>query len=111
MKKVVTNTGNSPMYMMGQMVPPGEMVVVDVPDEAQAVVDTVPAPTLAEQVAELMGLSVPKLSAELSSLHADALDMLQALEEAAPKPRQTLLVALADERIKRANDKLVSDKL
>lgn len=103
MKKPFENKTNSPMYVSGVMVPPGEMVLVDVPDDAPQGAPDAPHLTLAEQVFELLAGKVAAVTAALPGLSEDALAMAQALEEGAPKPRQTLLTALANERIARAD--------
>lgn len=110
MKKPFENTTNSPMYISGTMVPPGEIVLIDVPDEGPA--PAVEAqPTLAEQVALLLKKPVKDISESLGNLNDDTLDMMTALETAADKPRVTLMTALAYERLKRADGKLTSDPL
>ena len=55
--------------------------------------------------------SVAKIVASLGELNADALDMVEALEGSAAKPRTSLLSAVADERIKRADAALKTDAL
>lgn len=111
MKKLYTNETNSPKYVGGVMVPPNEMAMIDVPDESLPAVDAGAAPTLAEQVAALLKGSVASVVAGLGALSDDALEMAAALEGGAAKPRATLLSALADERIKRADEKLTGEAL
>jgi hypothetical protein len=92
MKKVIENTGNSPMYEMGKMIPPGEIAVVDVPDEAPtAQPDPEPDPDAALQ--ELLALSVDKVKASLDGVGADTLKRLRELE-AAGKARKGVLEAI-----------------
>ncbi|WP_367846457.1 hypothetical protein [Rhodoferax sp. WC2427] len=110
MQKIFTNDTNSPMYVRGQMIPPGEQVMLEVPDEA-APLAAAPLPTLAELVALELKKPVPELVAGFAATGDDALDMMAALEGQADKPRTTLLTALADERIRRADAKLTSDPL
>ena len=108
MKKIVTNTTESPMYVMGQMVPPGESVMVDVPDVA-APPPEAPAPTLADEVAVLLKKPVKELVALLASLSSDALDMMDVLEGGGENPRSTLLTAIGTEQMRRADEKLKGD--
>lgn len=110
MKKFFENKTNSPLYVNGTMVPPGEGVMVEVPDEDVTVVTEQPL-TLAEQVALLLKDSVAKIAASLGELSDDTLEMATALESGAAKPRASLLTALADERIKRADKALTNDPL
>ena len=108
MKKLVTNTTASPMYVMGQMVPPGESVLVDAPDVA-APAPEAPAPTLTDEVALLLKKSVKDLVPALAGLSSDALDMMDVLEGGAESPRTTLLTAIGTEQMRRADEKLKGD--
>lgn len=112
MKKYIENDTAHMMYAGGSAIAPGEGREVEVPDAgpAQAVADA-PAPTLADHVALLLKDSVASIAKSLDALSTDTLDMMAELEEGAAKPRASLLTALADERIKRANDALISDDL
>ena len=109
MKKLIVNDTNSPMYSGSQMIPPGEQVMVDVPDEPT---EPAPAaePTLAEMVAGYLKKSVADLVKDLPDASHDALTMMQAVEAQAEKPRKSLLTAIADELIKRADAALKSDQ-
>lgn len=108
MKKIVTNDTNSPMYVGGQMVPPGESVMVDVPGELAPPAEPA-APTLAEETVLLLKKSVKELVGELGSLSSDALDMMDVLEGGSDNPRSTLLTAIGTEQMRRADAKLQSD--
>lgn len=108
MKKIVSNDTNSPMYVNGQMVPPGESVVVTVPDEAAPAPEPA-APTLGEEVALLLKKPVKDLVPELPGLSDDALNMMDLLEGGDEKPRTTLLEAIGVERVRRA-DALLAEK-
>ena len=110
MKKIVTNDSNSPMYVSGQMVPPGESVMVDVPDEALPPAAPV-APTLADEVALLLKKPVKELVGELAGLSSDALDMMDVLEGGAESPRSTLMTAIGTEQMRRADALLAAQKL
>lgn len=107
MKKMMTNDSNSPMYVSGQMVPPGESVMVDVPDEAAPLPEP-PAPTLADEVALLLKKPVKDLVPELGSLSGDALDMMDVLEGGSDNPRSTLLTAIGTEQMRRADELLAA---
>lgn len=107
MKKIVTNDTNSPMYVGGQMVPPGESVMVDVPEEALPPAAPL-APTLADEVALLLKKPVKELADELPSLTSDGLDMMDVLEGGSKQPRTTLLTAIKTEQVRRADELLQS---
>lgn len=108
MKKLFVNNGNSPMYVGSQMIPPGEQSMVEVPDEGPAP-SVAPPPTLAELVADELKKPVTALIEGLGDASEDALVMMAAVEGQAKKPRSTLLTAIADEQIKRADAKLKTD--
>ena len=110
MQKLITNTTNSPIYVMGKMIPPGEVGVVDEPGDA-APADAPHEPTLAELVADLLKGSVDTVKEQLPTLSLDALDMATALEQAAAKPRKGVLTALEDARLAAADAKLTNDAL
>ena len=110
MNKFVENTTTSPMYVMGVMVPPGEGAMVQVPDEAVEVVAAA-EPTLADQVALLLKDSVKAITASLDTLSDDTLAMMAALEGGAERPRSSLLTAISDETLARADAALASDPL
>jgi hypothetical protein len=99
MNKFIENKTNSPMYVGSQMIPPGEGAMVQVPDEA------------AEPVALLLKDSVKAITASLDQLSDDTLAMMAALEGGADKPRTSLLTAISDEVIARADAALASDTL
>lgn len=109
MKKKFENTGNSPIYVMGTMIPPNEMAMVDVPHEPQEVQDK-KLPTLAELVAEELKKQMKFLIDELPSASDDALDMMATLEGAADSPRKSLLDAIAAEKLARADKALNGGK-
>lgn len=110
MQKTVYNDSASPMYVLGQMIPPGETLVVSVPDEAPTE-PTQPhgGPTLEQMVRELLDRPVSDLVAYLDTASADALDMMAALEAQVAKPRKTLLSAIAQEQMRRASAELDGD--
>lgn len=102
MQQYFENKGTSPMYVAGTMILPGEGALVDVP--AAPLAPAAPAePTLAETVGELLKGSVDAIAEALPTLSNDGLDMAARLEEAAAKPRKTLLEALGKEQLRRAD--------
>lgn len=102
MKKYIENDTAHMLYVGGRAIAPGEGREVEVPDEPAAA--AAPAePTLADQVALLLKDSVSKITASLDALNGDTLDMMAELEGAAEKPRSTLLAAIGQEQIKRAD--------
>ena len=109
MKKFITNTTNSPMYVSGTMVPPGEGALVEVPGN-EDVAPVAAVPTLADDVAALLKKSVAALLTDLPRLSGDALGMMEALENSAEKPRSTLLTAIAHETMVRANAAIEAEK-
>jgi hypothetical protein len=109
MKKYFENTSNSPMYVHGTMVPPGEGVLVDMPGNDEAAAPAA-APTLAEQVALLLMASVANILKDLAHLSDDTLVMLATLEGQAETPRKTLLAAIGTEQIKRSDAVLEAAK-
>lgn len=102
MQQYFENKGTSPMYVAGTMILPGEGAMVDVP-AAPAATATPAEPTLAATVADLLTGSVKVITQALPTLSDDALDMAAVLEEAAAKPRSTLLEALSQEQLRRAD--------
>ncbi len=111
MKKYVENDTAHMIYVGGCAIAPGEGREVEAPGEAREAAPAPAEPTLAEQVALMLKDSVKKISASLDALNGDTLDTMAELEAAADKPRSTLLEAISDEKIKRANDALASDPL
>ena len=109
MKKMYENKSNSPMYVGSTMVPPGEMVMVEVADEPLAPA-TAAEPTLAELVAKALKNSAKDLIAGLPNVSDDMLAMALQLEGAADKPRVTLLAAIGAEQLARANTALLAEK-
>lgn len=109
MNKFFENKTNSPIYVAGVMIPPGEGVLVLVPDEPLTAVATAAVPTLAEQVALLLKDSVKAITASIANLNNDTLEMAAALEGAGEKPRTSLLAAIAQEQLSRANALLNGD--
>lgn len=104
------NKGNSPMYVGNTMIPPGEGKVVEVPVAADAEPppqDT--GPSLAEQIGELLDLSIPKIAEQLPELSLEALDLMED-QERAGKTRKGVMDAIAAERLRRADEKLAAEE-
>lgn len=115
-KKYFENTSDIAIFVGGKLLQPGEgreFNADDLPPEHQLApaLPAAEAPTLAEQVALLLQESVKTIAASLGNLNDDTLDMMTALEGALEKPRTSLLTAIADERIARADVALKSDTL
>lgn len=116
--RYVTNDGPNTIYIGGKLIAPGEGREVDEmlapPDQggpAATMDDPDPEPTLDDMVAELSAKSVKDITAELPGLTQEALERLSEIEQANPSPRKTLLAALGDEHIRRADAALTSDPL
>jgi hypothetical protein len=111
-RKYVENTTNSPMWVSGVMIPPGEGREVMVPDEASVLTDVVEdAPDLDAPLRELLAGNVSVVVAGLDGLSEATLTRLQELENATEKPRKGVLNALADKLIAIADDKLKGEDL
>lgn len=109
-KQYVENTGSSPQWVGGAMIMPGEGREVFVPDEAQAPVD-VPEVDPDAALRELLAGNVAGVTGALGGLQMDTLKRLQALENAAAKPRKGVLEALSTAVIALADAALKTDPL
>ncbi len=102
----VTNDGDSPRWVSGVMIPPGETRHFDesaLPPELRGdVAAEEPAAAGADPLRELSLLSVSKLALGLAALSDDELIALEALEHEKDKPRQGALAEIAAERLRRA---------
>lgn len=107
--KYIENDTDSPIYVGGRMIPPGEGRDVDErmlhPDmrEAPAADLGAPEPTLDEQLEQLRLKGVKTITEGLPSFKQEALDRLYELESLGEMPRKTLLASIDAERIRRAN--------
>lgn len=110
MQKVFENKGRDPMYVGGQMIPPGEIRMVEVPNEDPAPVEQPLQASLADAVADLLKLSVARVTEQLGGLSLDALEMMEVLEGQAKQPRKSLQAALAAEKLARASSALGGDE-
>ena len=112
MKKYVENDTAHMLYVGGCAIAPGEGREVEVPEGADAAPQAPePEPDADGPLRELLAGSVAVVAAGLAEFGAETLARLEQLENAAAKPRKGVLVALADERIKRADAALKSDPL
>lgn len=114
--KNIENNGPHTIYVGGKMIAPGENRDIDerdLPSEHRGLAVAVEeaAPGLDDLVNELRAKSVKDITDELAGLTPEALDRLAELEQGDPIPRKTLLTALGDEHLRRANDAMVSDPL
>lgn len=101
----VTNDTEHNRYLGGLCIPPGETrqvpavwVQAEAPAEAEAEPDLPPNP-----LEELRSESVAAIVEAFIRLNADDLRALANLEEAAEKPRRTLLEAIAKELLERGS--------
>jgi len=101
----ITNDGDSPRYVMGRMIPPGETVVLaedEAPPEYLAPAEEA-APAVAEDpLLAVSELSIGKMELGLPDLSDDDLTRLEALEKAKEKPRAGALAVIVAERLRRA---------
>lgn len=101
----ITNDGDSPRYVGGRMIPPGETVVF-AEDEAppefrEAAEEEMPAAE-DDPLAARIALSVRQLAECLPEVSDEALDRLEALEKAKDKPRAGAIAEIVGERLRRA---------
>jgi hypothetical protein len=110
-KKYQENTTNSPIWVSGVMIPPGEGREVEVADEAQVVEEAPADEDPDDALRELLAGNVASVKASLAGLSEATLQRLQAMEAEAEKPRKGVQEALADALIAIADEKLTSDDL
>lgn len=109
-KKYVSNDGNSPIWVGGVMIAPGEGREVEVADEAPALMEETQVDPDAA-LHELLHGNVAAVTAALEGLSDETLKRLVVLEGEGAKPRKGVMEALADAQIKLADAKLKSDDL
>lgn len=113
--KHIENLTTAPIFVGGKLIPPGTGRDIDVsllPPEFQPPValEAVPdEPSLAELVRALLSKSVKDIVAELPALKQEALDLLKEAEQAAEKPRVSLLAAVEAERLLRADKRFQAE--
>lgn len=105
----IKNSGRETLYVGGYMIPPGETRILPasiVPAHfkpgAAAPVQSSPAPTMEDVVANILRHSVKEISEMLPSLQTEDIDALETTESASEKPRKSLLTAFSEERLRRA---------
>lgn len=114
-KHIENNTPNT-IYVGGRMIAPGEGRDIDERDlppehrDAPVVVE-VAGPSLDDELAMLLKGPVKDVVATLGTLTHEALDRLAEIEGTYAHPRKTLLEAIGDEKIRRADEALQSDNL
>lgn len=109
MKKYIENDTAHMIYAGGCAIAPGEGREVEVP-EALAVQEQPVEPDADAPLRELLAGNVATVTAALAEFSVETLQRLQALEDAAEKPRKGVLAAIADEQIKRADAALEAQK-
>jgi hypothetical protein len=108
-KQYIENTGDSPKWVNGILIAPGEGREVEIADEAPAVVEEPQADPDA-LLHELLGENVEGVKSALPGLSDETLKRLQVLETEG-KARKGVLEALADAQIALADAKLQGDDL
>lgn len=101
----ITNDGDSPRYVMGRMIPPGETAVFaadEAPPEYRPEAETEQPAAQEDPLLAIAELSVAKLEAGLADLSDDELTRLAGIEQAKNKPRAGALAAITAERLRRA---------
>lgn len=101
----ITNDSDSPRYVMGRMIPPGETIVFaedEAPPEYLAPAED-PAPEAGDDpLLAWVNLPIGKLALGLVDLSDDDLNRLEGLEKAKDKPRAGALAEIVAERLRRA---------
>lgn len=104
MKFPVHNPTDSPMYVAGKMIPGGETAHFDLhelpPEMRPAAEPTAPAEQT-NPLEDVLKAPVKAVLAEVDALTVDEINALIELEQAAGKPRSTLVEALSAEVLKR----------
>ena len=113
--KHISNDTPNVMFVGGKMIPPGEGRDIDERDlppehrEPAPQPEEAPVPGLDEELGVLLVNTVRTLKEMLPDLSHEALERLRELEAEHEHPRKTLLEAVADELLRRANEALGSD--
>jgi len=108
-KQYVENTTDSPLWVGGRLIPPGEGREVEIAEDAPPPVEDAPVDPDAA-LHELLEGNVAAVIAGLEGLGMDTLKRLNDLETEG-KARKGVLEALADAQIKLADEALTSDPL
>jgi hypothetical protein len=93
-KKYVQNNGDSPQWVGGLMIMPGEGREVDVADEAAPEPEPEAEPDPDDALVDLLTGTVAQVAAAVVGLGAESLRRLRELEAAAVKPRKGVLEAI-----------------
>lgn len=100
----IHNTGKTNRYIGGICIPPGETRMIDarlLPPEAEHAPE--PDAPAADPIGDLLKLSVKEIIADLGEFDDETLARIEARELEDKPPRKTLLDAIAQEKLKRAN--------
>ncbi len=105
-KVPVTNNNKMPIYVAGQMIPAGETRHFNADQVPLHLRPAAPEPVAEEPeidpIAELLAHSVKDLKELLPTFSDEELDALGTAEQLAESPRTTLLGAIAEEQLTRA---------
>ena len=111
MKHAITNDTESPRFIGGRMIPPGETVVVDVeelpPEYRPEAVPPEPEPEV-DRIVEIAAFKASLIVPILPDLSDEDLARLQSIETEG-SARKTVLEAIAGESLKRAQVKTESE--
>lgn len=106
-KKYIENPGPNTLFVGGIMIPAGEGREVETHEPVEANESAQEqTPSLDEQLAEELKKPVKELIEGLGELTHEALERMEALEGEAKKPRTSLLSAIAEEKVRRADEAL-----
>lgn len=105
----ITNDGSNDMVVAGRVIVPGETRHFDEHEVPLALRPAVAAPKAPpveplDPLQRLQGESVNTVKEVLPTLEAAQLVELYLLEEASEKPRSTLLAAIQEDQLRRANE-------
>lgn len=109
MRKYIENPGSNTMFAGGQMIPPGEGRLVEVPDEPVKEVAEEKGASLDELVQQILLGNVQAVLAELPTFSHEALDRAIELEKAGDN-RKGVLNGIAAEQMDRADAKLAAEQ-
>lgn len=101
----ITNNGDSPRYVLGRMIPPGETITFteeETPPELRPEAETAAPEVQDDPLLAWSALPIGKLELGLPDLSDDDLTRLEALEQAKDKPRAGALAVIVAERLRRA---------
>lgn len=108
MRVPIENNGQMPIYVGGVMIPPGETRHFEddmLPPEFRAPAEGQAEPEALDPLLAVLGGTVDHIKLGLPDLGDEELDRLEMLE-AEGKARKTLIEAIAEERLRRAEAKV-----